>query len=228
MQISTPLRRLADRSRQQATRILVVLVGLGMIVLGAKVPGTKQSAVTVLIVLGSGLFVTGALLPRYKDIDIGLKGFRLSQGDRGDPTPWLRAEASVLGRVAEMVLPDPKVAARIVEETLAAIEYSRTPIPLEDWDLITFRTLVSFLQRANEEVWLAGSSGGLEPANAFEALTLIDFRDRLPYALRAVGLQDHDIAEILKRSQEDIEASTDRTREAIEPYVDDHRGGIDA
>jgi hypothetical protein len=214
------LRRLASVIRRDGGRWLVMLLGIVMIGLGALVPGTHSEAIAVLVLVGAGLFVVGALLPWFKEVEIGLKAFRLTQRDQIDAAPWLKAEETTLGRVAELIIPDGSTARRVVEETIEAIQAYIDPITPKERATTTFRTLVSFLERAHEELWIDGRLPISEPTSGIEALQLIDFPARMAYVLRNQGLQEQEVSEILNRSPEDIEKDHREVRSTIKPYVE--------
>lgn len=191
-----------------------------MIGLGSLVPGTHSQAIAVLVLVGAALFVVGALLPWFKEVEVGLKVFRLIQREQIDAAPWLKTEEITLGRVAELILPDPRTAQRVVEETIEAIQNHREPIAPKEQATTTFRTLVSFLERAHEELWINGRLSISEPDSGIEALQLVEFPARIAYVLRNQGLQDEEVSEILNRSPKEIEKDRQEVRSVIKPYVD--------
>lgn len=226
--ILEPLRKLLGVLRRDGSRWLVMLLGIVMIGLGALVPGTHSQAIAALVIVGAGLFVVGALFPLFKEAEIGLKGFRITQGEKADAAPWLKAEETTLGRVAELVLPDAGAAQRVVEETVEAIQTYRDPISPKDRATTTFRTLVSFLERANEELWIDGRLPLPTPSSGIEALQLVDFPARMAYVLRNQGLQEQEVSKILNRTPEEIEKTRQEVRSTIKPYVEGRRKAADA
>ena len=191
-----------------------------MIALGAVVPGTHASAVNVLIVVGAGVVIIALLMPRFKEAELGVKGIRLVGGARSDPAPWLRAESATLSHVAELILQDREAAARVVERTIDAVRKHRTPISADDIDTVTFKTLVSFLESADERRWLAGAARNVRPENPIAALRLVDFPERIVYVLRQEGLRQKDVANILDRTPAEVEEARSKTRSTIAPFVD--------
>jgi|SRR5215212_1012846 len=218
-QLLNGLRSRLTSLQREGARWLVVALGIGMIILGAVVPGTHSEAVAALVIVGAGLVVVGALLPRFKEAEITLKGFRLTQDAKPEASPWLIAEEKALSRVAELVLPDPSAARQVVEETVEAIQEYKDPIAGAKRATTTFRTLVSFLERTNERLWIDGFEPPATPANGIEALQLVEFPDRMAYVLRNQGLQDQEVSEILRRSPEEIEKARQEVRSKISPYV---------
>ena len=214
------LRRLVGVLRRDGGRWLVMLLGIVMIGLGSLVPGTHSEAIAVLVLVGAALFVVGALLPWFKEVEVGLKAFRLIQKEQVDAAPWLKAEETTLGRVAELIIPDRSTARRVVEETIEAIQSYIDPITPKERATTTFRTLVSFLERAHEELWIDGRLPISKPNSGIEALQLVDFPARMAYVLRNQGLQEQEVSEILNRSPKEIEKDRQEVRSTIKPYVE--------
>lgn len=221
------IRELIAPLRRDGSRWLVMLLGIAMIGLGALVPGTHSQAIAVLVIAGTGVFVIGALLPRFKEAEIGLKGFRLTFGEKAEAAPWLKAEESTLGRIAELVLPDTGTAQQVVEETVEAIQAYNDPIPTKERPTTTLRTLVSFLERANEGLWIDGYLPPASPDSGIEALQLVEFPDRMAYVLRNQGIQEQEVSKILQRTPEEIEKARQEVRSAISPYVEGRRKSSD-
>jgi hypothetical protein len=205
-----------------------MLLGVAMIAVGALVPGTHSQAIAALVVVGAGLFVVGALFPLFKEAEIGVKGFRITQGEKSAAAPWLKAEETALGRVAELVLPDAGIASRVVEETVEAIQKYADPISPEERATTTFRTLVAYLERANEQLWIDGGAPVPSPGSGIEALQLVEFPARMAYVLRTQGLQEEDVAKILRRSPAEIERARQEVRSTIKPFVEGRRKPSDA
>jgi hypothetical protein len=221
-------RKFGGRLRHDGARWLVMLLGLVMIGIGSLVPGTHSQAIAVLIVIGAGLFVVGALLPWFKEAEVGVKSFRIIRGEKAEATPWLKTEETALGRVAELVLPDQNIARQVVEETVEAIQTFDDPISPEERATTIFRTLVSCLERANEEIWIDGNFPVLSPSTGIEALRLVDFPARIAYVLRNQGLQEQEVAKILRRRPEEIESARQEVRATIKPFVEGRRKAADA
>jgi hypothetical protein len=202
----------------------LVIVGVAMIAAGAAAPGTHGQAVVLLIVFGSGLVVAGALATRYKQLEIGLQGIKVSRDDgQAMPMPWLVAEAETLSGVAQLVLGDVELARKVVEDVLAKVSPYRRQVPLGQHDVTTFKMLVEGLRRAEKKSWFNGGRAIDRSDRAGAALDRLGFSRRVTVALD-MELPAKEVAEILDRSEADVSLEVEEARKALSPHLESNGG----
>lgn len=184
-------------------------------VLGLAVPGKASAVVSTLLALGVGTSVAGLVVNRFKQIEVGPGGVKMSR-DSADvvPAPWLAAEAEVLNRIAVRVLGDQDLAREAVETSLTTVRRRRGDIPKSQFDLATYKTLISALHRTDRNrSWPGASQVETRADGVPPALQSLSFGVRVAFAL-SYEFQDADVSEILGRSKEDV-ASDVQTAEAV-------------
>jgi len=201
----------------------LVIIGLGTMGVGAfLVSGARSDRATVLIVVGAGLVTVGALFSWLRqelgEVSIGLKGIRLRGREQGDGTPWVDASPEALSEVSRLMLGDGELAQETVKAVLVRIEEYQGRVATQKQDRAIFRTLVGFLERADEQRWRDGRTPEIADPLLAE-LCKIPFGERIAYGLRQHGLPVKEVGKILDRKPGEIEQERLAVREAIAPHI---------
>jgi hypothetical protein len=201
----------------------LVVLGVILIGVGLKVPGTHSNTASLLVVFGCSMLSAGMAAPWFKKLR--LPGGAEFEGEEGpDPAPWLEVEKKTMIRVAQLTLNDnTKRAKTTVKKALGQARRYRSQTPPRNRDTTAYRTLVMSLKRADEGIWFNGSQGAAEPRNGVEALQLVEFWPRIAYVLGR-QMRTKDVATILERPEAEIEAEIELCRSTIAPYVQLERG----
>lgn len=201
----------------------LVLIGVILIGVGIKVPGTQSGVASALVSFGCLMLVAGIAVPRFKKVR--LPGGAEFESEKGpDPAPWLEAEKKTLLRVARLMLNDDvKRAKQTVKRTLGKVRRYSSQTHPANRDTTVYRTLVEMLRRVEERRWFDGLRQTVEPRGGIEALQLVEFDRRVAFVL-SQQMRGPDVARILERPEAEVEAEIRLCRETIAPYIDGARG----
>jgi hypothetical protein len=211
----------------------VVVLGLGLIAAGLLCPGSKSGIATTLIIIGSGAAVLGFLHPAIEEFQIGPTGLKTSlRGGEARPQPLLVAEGEKLVRLGWMACADLEVARELVEAVMAKTERYKRRIAKGERDAFRLKSLIELLDTAAERRWLRGpslSDSVVRPAPETYVAVLqnVAFLPRICFLLHAHAdwtLPPRDIASVLDRPPEQIEAAIEEAREVLRPLMDDGEG----
>jgi hypothetical protein len=185
----------------------MVLLGLVLLALGLAVPGKASVVVSTLLVLGASIAVAGLAVNRFKQVEVGPQGVKMSRdSDDAVPAPWLATEAEMLNRIAVRVLGDQDLAREAVERSLTTIRQRRSDIPKSQLDIATYKTLISELHRKDRNRNWPGASRVESSVDGVPlVLQSLSFGVRVTYAL-SYEFQDGDTAEILGRTKDEVES----------------------
>lgn len=210
-------------ARAGEANLYLLALGVAMIAAGVVVPGSQAGTVSLLIILGAGVAVGGVLSNRISQLEIGPQGIKVSQEDGGPmPMPWLAAEADSLSEIAQIVLGDPALAGKVVEDAISRVRQRRKEIPRSRLDLATIKTLVALLERAENKRWLSGSKLNAQNKVAM-ALLGLPLSTRVAFAL-SVEFPAAEVAGIVDRPERDVLGDIEAARTAIGFHLTDEEG----
>lgn len=204
----------------------LLALGIGMIVAGVAIPGSQAGTVSLLIILGAGVAVAGVLSNRFSQLEIGPQGIKVTQEDGAPmPVPWLAAEADGLSEIAQIVLGDPVLAGKVVEDAISRVRQHRKDIPRSRLDLATIRTLIALLERAENKRWLSGSKLNAQDKIAM-ALLELPLSARVAFAL-SVEFPAIEVAGLVERPEDDVLRDIEAARAVIAPNLGRAEGRSD-
>ena len=218
--------------------LTLLLFGTVMLLAGFFYPGKQATAATTFIVAGAGMVAVGILLPRMRELEVGVGGFKTkvvnSQPTSPPPQPLLDIQADKLTRFARLVSGDTAHARELVEEAFARSRRRHRRIPPAERDAFIIRTLIELLDTADERRWLRGSPphdcirpeedlpelGDTIDSAVVHALQTLPFVRRVAFLLRADWLLKSDeIAMILERPGVDVDNEIALARDVLRPYI---------
>jgi len=214
------------------SRFSLAVVGLVVLGLGLVYPTDQPAVPTTLIMMGSASLAGAALLPRLRQFEIGPGGLKTTFEGSAAASSF-DVDAGKLNRFAHKMLGDPRRGREIVETALAKVPQRRHQISASDRSSVTMRLVIDALCSAKERGWLSGkplvapTGSHLEEETAMDrvvrALQEIDAPARASYLLRVDedwSLPFVEIARLLERPVETIEAEVAQARRVLQPYFD--------
>lgn len=204
---------LADRVRR--VDLPMVVLGVAMVAAALLVPGKEAAVVAALVVMGASTAAAGVAVNRYKQIEVGPGGLKLSRdADDVVPEPWLAAEGKVLNRIAVRVLGDRDLAREAVEKSLTRVRRHRGDIPRPQLDIATHKTLIAELHRRDRNRSWPGAPTA-HGDDRIAPLQSLSFGQRVAYVL-SLEFLDGVVAAILGRPEEEIRRDVEAA-EAVLP-----------
>lgn len=206
----------------------MVVLGVAMVAAALLVPGKQAAVVAALIVMGASTAAAGVAVNRFRQIEVGPGGLKLSRdADDVVPEPWLAAEGKVLNRIAVRVLGDRDLAREAVEKALTRVRRHRGDIPRPQLDIATHKTLIAELHRRDRNRSWPGASTPHGDDDRIATLQPLPFPVRVAFAF-SLEFLDSDLATILGRPEEEIRRDVEAAEAALPRHLLDAGGDGDA